>query len=622
MKMQRREPERSKSLSNAVLGVVVAIVIGASGSAAAFAATGRATATPPTNSAPPTISGTTREGHTLTASSGSWSGTTPIVFSYSWKRCDPAGAGCASIGGATNQIYVPTSADVGHAFRVSVTATNTAGAGEALSQPTVVIAAKQAPFNTSPPTISGTARASQKLTAGTGRWSGVQPIRFGYQWSRCDSRGDTCTSIGGATAQGYTLITADIGHTVRVKVTATNSDGTGTATSGPSAIVAAAGTAPAMTSPPRVTGKAEEGTRLSTGNGSWNGTTPLTFHYGWERCDATGSNCVTIAAPNSSRYTLTTADIGHTVRSAVTASNTAGASTAYSAATPLVASRAPTNTALPSVTGTAQAGQTLTASTGAWAGQGQMSFSYQWARCDNQGLNCAPIAGAQAVAYTVTAADVGHTLIVQVRAANAFGPGYANSKATGIVTAAARISLHASTTVVHYGGVTRLAGTVPAGQAGDKVTIVATPVGKTVATHTILATLTGGGAFSIVVQPKVQTTYQAQLAGGTSATQRVFVRPRVRLDLSSRNIVVIHVYETNPLNRHTALVQYWSARRHRWLTLRRRAVLHSTAGVPTIVSKASYSVRSLPTKTRLRVYLTAGQAGTGYLAGTSNTIRL
>ena len=120
----------------------------------------------------------------------------------------------------------------------------------------------------------------------------------------------------------------------------------------------------------------------------------------------------------------------------------------------------------------------------------------------------------------------------------------------------------------------------------------------------------------------MQTTYQAELAGATSATQRVFVRPRVRLDLSSRNIVVIHVYETNPLNRHTALVQYWSARRHRWLTLRRRAVLHSTAGVPTIVSKASYSVRSLPTKTRLRVYLTAGQAGTGYLAGTSNTIRL
>ena len=488
MKIQSHGDGRSRPSSRAILGAVVAIVVGVSGSAAALAATGRAAATPPTNSAAPTISGTTRDGHTLTASSGSWSGTTPIVFSYSWKRCDGAGAGCASIGGATNQTYVATSADVGHALRVSVRATNTAGEGEALSQPTVAIAAKQAPLNTSPPTISGTARASQKLTAGTGRWSGLQPIRFGFQWSRCDSRGNACAAIGGAAAQGYTLTTADIGHTVRVKVTATNADGTGTATSGPSAIVAAAGTAPALTSPPRVTGKAEEGTRLSTGNGSWNGTTPLTFHYGWQRCDATGNNCVTIAGPNSPRYTLTTADIGHTVRSAVTASNTAGASTAYSAATPLVASRAPTNTVLPTVTGTAQAGQTLTASTGAWTGQGQMSFSYQWARCDTQGLNCAPLAGALASAYTITAGDVGHTLIIQVRAANAFGPGYANSKATGIVAAAGRISLHASTTVVHYGAVTRLAGTVPAGQAGEKVTIVATPVGKTVAAHTIVAT--------------------------------------------------------------------------------------------------------------------------------------
>jgi hypothetical protein len=144
-----------------------------------------------------------------------------------------------------------------------------------------------------------------------------------------------------------------------------------------------------------------------------------------------------------------------------------------------------------------------------------------------------------------------------------------------------------------------------------------------VAAHTTVATLAAGGAFSVLVQPRVQTTYRAQLAGGVSAPRTVYVRPRIRLELVSRNSVAIHVYEVNQLNRHTAFVQYWSTRRHRWLTLRRRVVLHSTTGAaPTVVSNASYSIRGLPNQTRLRVYLTAGQAGPGYLAATSNTITL
>jgi hypothetical protein len=156
------------------------------------------------------------------------------------------------------------------------------------------------------------------------------------------------------------------------------------------------------------------------------------------------------------------------------------------------------------------------------------------------------------------------------------------------------------------------------------VTIVATPVGKTVAAETSVVTLANGGTFSLVVQPKVRTTYRAQVAGSQSAPRTIYVQPRVRLGRVSKNVVAIHVYETNPLGRHTALVQFWSARRHRWLTLQQRAVLHSTRlGVrPTVVSMATYGVRGLARGTRLRAYLTAAQAGPGYLAGTSNSIRL
>ncbi len=79
---------------------------------------------PPENTVPPTIAGSAVGGQTLTADPGTWTGTTPIAFSYQWLRCDTAGAGCSDIDGATGQSYVLTPADVGSRIRVRVTATN------------------------------------------------------------------------------------------------------------------------------------------------------------------------------------------------------------------------------------------------------------------------------------------------------------------------------------------------------------------------------------------------------------------------------------------------------------------------------------------------------------------
>ena len=96
----------------------------------------------PVNSTPPTISGSTTEGQTLTANPGAWSGSTPISHSYQWRRCDTAGANCADIAAATATTYALVAADVGHTIRVRETATNAFGQNSADSAPTAVVKAK------------------------------------------------------------------------------------------------------------------------------------------------------------------------------------------------------------------------------------------------------------------------------------------------------------------------------------------------------------------------------------------------------------------------------------------------------------------------------------------------
>jgi hypothetical protein len=97
------------------------------------------TGTSPTNASPPTISGAAVQGSTLTASPGTWSGTTPISYAYQWRRCDSSGANCNSVSGATDSAYPLGTNDVGSTMRVVVTATNSFGSGVATSSPTAVV---------------------------------------------------------------------------------------------------------------------------------------------------------------------------------------------------------------------------------------------------------------------------------------------------------------------------------------------------------------------------------------------------------------------------------------------------------------------------------------------------
>jgi hypothetical protein len=387
----------------------------------------------------PTIAGTAEAGQTLTADRGSWSGSEPLAYAYQWRRCDANGANCTDIAGATTSQYTLTGADVGGTIRVSVTASNVGGSATAASAATSVVASapQVAPTNTDPPSIAGTAQEGQTLTASPGTWSGTQPISYGYQWQRCDSGGGGCADIAGATASSYVLATADVGATIRVSVTATNGAGSATAISAATDVVtAAAGAAPANTAPPSISGSTQDGQTLTASPGTWSGTQPISYGYQWRRCDSGGGGCVDVAGATSSSYVLTSTDVGARLRVAVTATNSVGAGTATSSATAVVVAAAPQSTAAPSIAGTAQDGQTLTASPGTWSGTQPLTYVYQWKRCDSGGAGCVNIAGATASSYVLATADVGATIRVAVTATNSAGSATATSPATAVVARA------------------------------------------------------------------------------------------------------------------------------------------------------------------------------------------
>jgi hypothetical protein len=305
-------------------------------------------------------------------------------------------------------------------------------------------AAQAVPTNVSKPTISGIAQQGHTLTGEHGDWSNGPNLTYSYQWQRCPAATLTCTDIPGETSQNRTITDGDVGSRLRLEVVARNADGPSLpAYSDPSAVIVK-GETPAVTRLPAVSGTAREGETLTADRGEWTNN-PTSYAYQWQRCNAAGASCANVPGETSTIRIVTNGDVGSTLRVVVTASNAGGSSSAASAVSGVVQPRgaAPANTAAPTISGTPQAGQTLTASNGTWSNN-PTSYAYQWQRCNSAGASCTNIPGETRNTRIVANDDVGSRLRVLVTATNPAGSATASATSeviqTGLPAGAIRLS--------------------------------------------------------------------------------------------------------------------------------------------------------------------------------------
>jgi len=311
--------------------------------------------------------------------------------------------------------------------------------GVALAAAAVVVGVASAapragspPANAALPAISGTVRQGETLTASPGSWGGLVPITYTYAWQRCDANGTGCTAIAGETDKTYKLAAGDVGKTIRVKVVAENADGSAQAFSTPTAEVAPPNSAPANTGQPDPSGSAQEGQTITVNNGTWAGTTPITYTYAWQRCTPGTGSCSFISGETKNSYELVKADVGYQLRAEVTASNSVGKGSAFSNLTEKVIAKGspPSNTSLPVIVGDATVGKTVTGFVGVWSGA--KSYTQQWMRCNTGGTGCSAIPNATSTTYTLVAGDANQTVRFRVTAKNDSGSTDAQSVAVHV----------------------------------------------------------------------------------------------------------------------------------------------------------------------------------------------
>jgi hypothetical protein len=382
--------------------------------------------------------------------------------------------GAAPAGGApvSYSVTVPPRDSLGIAFNMSV-----AGAG--CSDFDVKVSSDRPWLQLQLP-LKGHPFVGETLSTFDTYWLGA--TSFTHQWRRCAADGTSCADIPGATAATYVPVPDDVGHMLRAHATA--SDGVATSSADSMAVLVgvqfdAADGQSISASDPTQNGRLSRGFVSSSCSQPPKPTPALSdpthtrFYDAFRHTNGSDSTICAMASieyppnctserPFSAAY-LPGFDPATSVRTNYLADSglngTNGertirysfgvpAGSAYDVVVTTFAAGAtcpqydlrlgtasPSPTSAPSLEGTAQAGQTLTAGDGTWTGA-PSSFGYQWQRCFGDGSGCGDIPGATAKTLTLTDRNVGDSFRVRVTATEGIGSASKLSAPTGAVVEA------------------------------------------------------------------------------------------------------------------------------------------------------------------------------------------
>ena len=380
---------------------------------------GSALATPPENVLAPEVTQepgqSPKVGETVVCYAGTWT-ETGISFFYQWLvggRIVAEGQGSER-----GDVYTITTADLGKYISCNVIASN--GAGESEEEESENSLYVPGPHGTPPelvekPKVEGGDAVGEKLKCTQGVWTGSPTPTYSYEWLREGA------PIELQTTNEYTIVTADEGHSLSCKVTATNSEGKAEAPSSNSVHVAAS--KPVNEEAPKVLAgvtELEVGESVTCSPGRWSGNP--TFTYQWLREEPTKKTSEPISSATASTYIVAKADQLHKLYCNVTASNAEGVSTeATSSNRLLVRGSGPVNTALPKIefTGPLEVGRKLKCSEGEWSGvpaphETEVAWVLEKAPMERESV-------AFGTSYTAEARVQGHPLFCEVTVENSAG---------------------------------------------------------------------------------------------------------------------------------------------------------------------------------------------------------
>ena len=273
------------------------------------------------------------------------------------------------------------------------------------------------------PAVTGTARVGQTLTADTSGIAdadGLQNPTFSHQWVSSD--GVTDTDIPGETGPAYVVKPGDAGKMIKVRVSFTDdADNDETTTSAATAAVAAtvAGTPRSLQVQTGGTGELEVTWQTPESNG---GSDVTGYQVQWKLESGSWNTEADVSSATTTgiSYTITSLSLNTEYAVRVIAVNGVGDGPPTAEQTETARAQASSqqgsasNTAAtgqPTISGTAQVGETLTVDTNDIHdpdGTGDAVFTYQWLSEETE------IVGATDDSYTLTDADEGNRIRVRV----------------------------------------------------------------------------------------------------------------------------------------------------------------------------------------------------------------